>query len=102
MGEEGAAAPTRASCSRRAAASCWGRFGLGLAALWRRLRWIGLPRRRLRTYVLSASGLNYDPLGYSQNFDNGGLGDGECEANFSVRFARHAGATRPHAPSVAS
>ncbi|KAF0915847.1 hypothetical protein E2562_039172 [Oryza meyeriana var. granulata] len=93
MGEEERAA-TRA-CSL-AAASCWGRCGL--AALWRRLRWIGLPRRRLRTYVLSASGLNYDPLGYSQNFDDGRLGDGECEPNFSVRFARHAGATRPQAP----
>ncbi|KAL5213558.1 hypothetical protein ABZP36_024405 [Zizania latifolia] len=60
--------------------------------MWRRLRWIGLPRRRLRAYVLSAGALNYGPLGYSQNFDDGGLG--ECEPNFSARFARHAGATR--------
>ncbi|KAL5205884.1 hypothetical protein ABZP36_034093 [Zizania latifolia] len=87
MGEEGSV--TRL-CSRAAAAGasccCWGRFGV--AAMW-----------RLRAYVLSAGGLNYGPLGYSQNFDDGGLGEGE--PNFSARFARHAGATRQPAPAVA-
>jgi len=55
--------------TRAAVASCWGRFGL--AALWRRLRRMAWPRRRYRTYVLGAGGLNYDPVSYSQNFDDG-------------------------------
>ncbi|GJN21776.1 hypothetical protein PR202_gb09291 [Eleusine coracana subsp. coracana] len=63
--------------------SCWGRFGL--SALWRRLRLIGMPRRHYRTYVLSAGGLNYDLLNYSQNFDNGNVC--EREPDFLSRFA---------------
>ncbi|XP_062217503.1 uncharacterized protein LOC133917640 [Phragmites australis] len=83
-------------------ASCWGRFGL--AALWCRLRRIALPRRHYRTYILGAGGLNYDPLSYSQNFDDGKIC--ECEPDFLARFAaaRHAVLPGPVAvaPSVNS
>ncbi|OEL22109.1 hypothetical protein BAE44_0016870 [Dichanthelium oligosanthes] len=77
-----------------AVTSCWGRFGL--AVLWRRLRRMSWPRRRLRTYVLGAGGLNYDPLSYSQNFDDGKVC--ECEPDFLARYAaarRHAGLPGP-------
>jgi len=43
------------------------------------------PRRRYRTYVLGAGGLNYDPLSYSQNFDDGKVC--ECEPDFMARYA---------------
>ncbi|KAL6911825.1 hypothetical protein ACP4OV_000630 [Aristida adscensionis] len=80
-------------------ASCWGR--LGLAALWRRISWLALPRRHYRTYVLGAGagGLNYDPLSYAQNFDDGRLC--ECEPSFWARLpsTRHAGASGPAAPA---
>ncbi|TVU28797.1 hypothetical protein EJB05_20361, partial [Eragrostis curvula] len=66
-----------------AVTSCWGRFGL--AALWRRLKLISLPRRHYRTHILSAGGLNYDSLSYSQNFDDGKVC--ECEPDFLARFA---------------
>ncbi|CAN6235904.1 unnamed protein product [Urochloa humidicola] len=77
-----------------AMASCWGRFGV--AALWRRLRQhIVLARRRRRlgrSSILGAGGLNYDPLSYAQNFDDGFLE--EREPDFTARFApaRHASA----------
>jgi len=76
-----------------AVASCWGRFGL--AALWRRLRRMGWPRRRYRTYVLGAGGLNYDPVSYSQNFDDGRVC--ACEPDFLARCAaaRRAGLPEP-------
>ncbi|KAG0534776.1 hypothetical protein BDA96_04G308800 [Sorghum bicolor] len=70
------------ACGRTTAAvtSCWGRFGV--AVLWRRLiRRMSWPRRRYRTYVLGAGGLNYDPLSYSQNFDDDGKVC-ECEPGF--------------------
>ncbi|KAJ1272248.1 hypothetical protein BS78_06G187700 [Paspalum vaginatum] len=82
---------------RGAMASCWGRFGA--AALWRRLRQhLSLARRRRRRgrSLLGAGGLNYDPLSYAQNFDDGCLE--EREPDFSARFApaRHAaGSPRP-------
>ncbi|CAL5030600.1 unnamed protein product [Urochloa decumbens] len=78
--------------ARGAMASCWGRFGV--AALWRRLRQqISLARRRRRlgrSSILSAGVLNYDPLSYAQNFDDGCLE--EREPDFTARFApaRHA------------
>ncbi|KAL6633823.1 hypothetical protein ACP70R_026494 [Stipagrostis hirtigluma subsp. patula] len=79
-----------------AVASCWGRFDL--AALWRRLRRrLALPRRCYRTYVLSAGGLNYDPLSYAQNFDDGRLC--ECEPNFWARLTYAPGAVAPSATS---
>ncbi|CAL5056686.1 unnamed protein product [Urochloa decumbens] len=64
---------------------CWGRFGL--AALWRRLRRMSWTHRRFRTYVLGAGagGLNYDPLRYAQNFDDGEVC--ECEPDFLTRYA---------------
>ncbi|KAL6652246.1 hypothetical protein ACP70R_011171 [Stipagrostis hirtigluma subsp. patula] len=68
--------------TRGAMASCWGRFGV--AALWRRLRQLGLARRRRRhgRSLIGAGGLNYDPLSYAQNFDDGGL-----DPDFTARFA---------------
>lgn len=78
-------------------ASCWGRFGA--AALWRRLRRrVSLVRRRRRRGRSLLGGLNYDPLSYAQNFDDGCLE--EREPDFSARFApaRHAaGSPRPTA-----
>lgn len=80
-----------------AMASCWGRFGA--AALWRRLRHhlsVARRRRRRGRSLLGAGGLNYDPLSYAQNFDDGCLE--EREPDFSARFApaRHAaGSPRP-------
>ncbi|EEE61480.1 hypothetical protein OsJ_15753 [Oryza sativa Japonica Group] len=66
------------------ASSCWGR--LGLAALWHRLRQLSVARRRRRhggggggRSILGAGGLNYDPLSYAQNFDDGCL-----EPDFTV------------------
>ncbi|CAN6240459.1 unnamed protein product [Urochloa humidicola] len=81
--------------ARGAMTSCWGRFGV--AALWRRLRQhISLARRRRRlgrSSFLGAGGLNYDPLSYAQNFDDGCLE--EQEPDFTARFApaRHAAAS---------
>ena len=81
-----------------AMASCWGRFGA--AALWRRLRQrlslVRLRRRRGRS-LLGAGGLNYDPLSYAQNFDDGCLQLEEREPDFSARFApaRHAAGSSP-------
>ncbi|GJN02097.1 hypothetical protein PR202_ga19417 [Eleusine coracana subsp. coracana] len=68
--------------TRGAMASCWGRFGV--AALWRRLRQLSLARRGRRhgRSVLGAGGLNYDPLSYAQNFDDGGP-----DPEFTARFA---------------
>lgn len=72
---------------------------LGAAALWRRLRQhLSLVRRRRRRRqrgrrsLLCAGGLNYDPLSYAQNFDDGCLCLEEREPDFSARFApaRHA------------
>ena len=73
------------ACGRTTAAvtSSWGRFGV--AVLWRRLRRMTWPRRRYRTYVLGAGGLNYDPLSYYQNFDDGKVC--ECEPDFMARYA---------------
>ena len=74
------------ACGRTTAAvtSCWGRFGV--AVLWRSLiRRMSWPRRRYRTYVLGAGGLNYDPLSYSQNFDDDGKVC-ECEPGFLARY----------------
>lgn len=88
--------------TRGAMASCWGRFGV--AALWRRLRQLSLARRRTRhgRSILGAGGLNYDPLSYAQNFDDGGP-----DPDFTARFApaRHvslsqAAATVPDAAAV--
>jgi hypothetical protein len=81
-----------------AMASCWGRFGA--AALWRRLRQrLSLVRRMRRRgrSLLGAGGLNYDPLSYAQNFDDGCLELDEREPDFSARFApaRHAAGSRP-------
>ena len=85
-----------------AMASCWGRFGA--AALWRRLRQrlslVRRMRRRGRSSLLGAGGLNYDPLSYAKNFDDGCLELEEHEPDFSARFApaRHAaGSPRPTA-----
>ncbi|XP_040379593.1 uncharacterized protein LOC121054285 [Oryza brachyantha] len=82
-----------------AAASCWGR--LGLAALWHRLRQLRLARRRRRhgggRSVLGAAGLNYDPLSYAQNFD-----DGSLEPDFTARFAPPRGAGSPRLPPAAA
>ena len=80
---------------RGAMASCWGRFGV--AALWRRLRQhLSLARRRRRlgrSSTLGAGGLNYDPLSYAQNFDDGCLK--EWEPDFSARFAPARHSPRP-------
>ena len=78
------------ACGRTTAAvtSCWGRFGV--AVLWRRLRRMTWPRRRYRTYVLGAGGLNYDPLSYSQNFDDG-------KVRSATPRARLPGQVRPRA-----
>jgi hypothetical protein len=86
----------------RARGSCWGRFGV--AALWRRLRQhisMARRRRRLGRSILGAGGLNYDPLSYAQNFDDGCIE--EREPDFSARFAppRHAAAAAgPPRPTV--
>ncbi|RCV34904.1 hypothetical protein SETIT_7G195800v2 [Setaria italica] len=87
--------------ARGAMASCWGRFGV--AALWRRLRQhisVARRRRRLGRSILGAGGLNYDPLSYAQNFDDGCLE--EREPDFSARFAppRHAAAAGLPRPTV--
>lgn len=90
------------------ASSCWGR--LGLAALWHRLRQLSVARRRRRhggggggRSILGAGGLNYDPLSYAQNFDDGCL---EPDFTVTARFAppRSAGSPRlpPAAPAAAS
>uniref|UniRef100_A0A0A9GAW8 Uncharacterized protein n=1 Tax=Arundo donax TaxID=35708 RepID=A0A0A9GAW8_ARUDO len=101
-GEDGEADVDVYQRTRGAMASCWGRFGV--AALWRRLRQISLARRGRRhgRSILGAGGLNYDPLSYAQNFDDGGL-----EPDFTARFAppRHAAdSPRPAgaAPDVAA
>ena len=79
-------------------ASCWGSFGA--AALWLRLRQrlslVRLRRRRGRS-LLGAGGLNYDPLSYAQNFDDGCLELEEHEPDFSARFApaRYAAGSSP-------
>lgn len=83
--------------TRGAMASCWGRFGV--AALWRRLRQhlsLARRRRRLGHSILGSGGLNYDPLSYAQNFDDGCLEERE-EPDFTARFApaRHAGSPSP-------
>uniref|UniRef100_A0A0E0DGZ4 Uncharacterized protein n=1 Tax=Oryza meridionalis TaxID=40149 RepID=A0A0E0DGZ4_9ORYZ len=89
------------------ASSCWGR--LGLAALWHRLQQLSVARRRRRhgggggRSILGAGGLNYDPLSYAQNFDDGCL---EPDFTVTARFAppRSAGSPRlpPAAPAAAS
>uniref|UniRef100_A0A0D9ZP44 Uncharacterized protein n=1 Tax=Oryza glumipatula TaxID=40148 RepID=A0A0D9ZP44_9ORYZ len=90
------------------ASSCWGR--LGLAALWHRLRQLSVARRRRRhggggggRSILGAGELNYDPLSYAQNFDDGCL---EPDFTVTARFAppRSAGSPRlpPAAPAAAS
>ncbi|KAF8702438.1 hypothetical protein HU200_032814 [Digitaria exilis] len=85
--------------TRGGMASCWGRFGV--AALWRRLRQhlsLARRRRRLGSSILGSGGLNYDPLSYAQNFDDGCLE--ERDPDFSARFApaRHAGAAVSPSP----
>ncbi|KAF0891268.1 hypothetical protein E2562_009445 [Oryza meyeriana var. granulata] len=78
-------------------ASCWGR--LGLEALWHRLRQLRLARRRRRhggRSIHGAGGLNYDPLSYAQNFD-----DGSLEPDFTARFAPPRNASSPRLPSAA-
>ncbi|KAJ3706763.1 hypothetical protein LUZ61_010468 [Rhynchospora tenuis] len=74
---------------QHAVLSCWGRFGL--AAIWRRLKQFQNQRRR-RNNFLRSGGLNYDPLSYAQNFDEGAYDDreeaGMLRQNFSVRFAQ--------------
>lgn len=70
-------------CTTVTVTFCWG--WLGVAVLWRRLRRMSWTRRRYRTYVLGAGGLNYDPLSYSQNFDDGKVC--ECEPDFLARYA---------------
>ncbi|KAG8065702.1 hypothetical protein GUJ93_ZPchr0004g39438 [Zizania palustris] len=83
--------------ARGAMSSCWGR--LGLAALWRGLRQLGLARRRRRhgRSILGAGGLNYDPLSYAQNFDNGSLEP----PDFTARFAPPRSAGSPRLPRAA-
>ncbi|OEL13287.1 hypothetical protein BAE44_0025695 [Dichanthelium oligosanthes] len=96
-GEEEEVDPYHHHRARGAMASCWGRFGV--LALWRRLRQhlsVARRRRRLgRSSILGSGGLNYDPLSYAQNFDDGCLE--EREPDFSARFApaRPAGSPRP-------
>ena len=78
---------------RRAMASCWGRFGV--AALWHRLRQLSVARRRTRhgRSILGAGGLNYDPLSYAQNFDDGSVE--QREPDFTARFAPARNAASP-------
>uniref|UniRef100_A0A0D9W836 Uncharacterized protein n=1 Tax=Leersia perrieri TaxID=77586 RepID=A0A0D9W836_9ORYZ len=92
-------ATMRGGAASAAVASCWGR--LGLAALWHRLLQLRLARRRRRhggrTSILGGGGLNYDPLSYAQNFD-----DGSLDPDFTARFAppRKAGSPRSPPPSA--
>lgn len=69
--------------------SCWGRFRV--ASLWRRLKQFQNKRRR-RNNLLRSGGLNYDPLSYAQNFDEGLYDDQEearmLQQNFSTRFVQ--------------
>jgi hypothetical protein len=69
--------------------SCWGRFHL--STLWRRLKQYQNQRRR-RNNLLRSGGLNYDPLSYAQNFDEGAYDDredaGMLQQNFSTRFVQ--------------
>lgn len=69
--------------------SCWGR--LHPASLWRRLKQFQKQRRR-RNNLLRSGGLNYDPLSYAQNFDEGAYDDredaGMLQQNFSTRFVQ--------------
>lgn len=83
---------------RRGIFSCWGR--LRLAAVWRRLKRFQSERGRSRGNKLYTrrGSLNYDPLSYAQNFDDGGFEGDEEEGerirrNFSSRFAP------PHPPA---
>uniref|UniRef100_A0A0E0KTS9 Uncharacterized protein n=1 Tax=Oryza punctata TaxID=4537 RepID=A0A0E0KTS9_ORYPU len=112
-GDDGEADVDASSYGRRrtttsgggAMASCWGR--LGLAALWHRLRQLSVARRRRRhgggRSILGTGGLNYDPLSYAQNFDDGSL---EPDFTVTARFAppRSAGSPRlpPAAPAAAT
>jgi hypothetical protein len=69
--------------------SCWGRFHL--SRLWRRLKQYQNQRRR-RNNLLRSGGLNYDPLSYAHNFDEGAYDDredaGMLQQNFSTRFVQ--------------
>nr|CAD1844825.1 unnamed protein product [Ananas comosus var. bracteatus] len=58
---------------RRGIFSCWGR--LRLSAVWRRLKRFQSERGRSRGNKLYTrrGSLNYDPLSYAQNFDDGGF-----------------------------
>jgi hypothetical protein len=67
---------------------CRGIASWCVSALWSRVMGrapLGVTRRRRRTYAMGGRGLSYDALSYAQNFDGGGLG--ECQTDFTARFA---------------
>ncbi|KAJ8511152.1 hypothetical protein OPV22_001586 [Ensete ventricosum] len=72
--------------------SCWGK--LRLASLWRSLRRCG--SRRGRLYVKPGS-FRYDPVSYSQNFDDGGR-DGDEEWGYHRVFPSRLAAVHPPTP----
>ncbi|URD84143.1 hypothetical protein MUK42_05532 [Musa troglodytarum] len=75
--------------------SCWGK--LRLASLWRSLRRCGSRRgRRGRLYVKRGS-FRYDPLSYSQNFDDGGR-DGDEERGYHRVFSSRLATLHPPTP----
>ncbi|CAL9094616.1 unnamed protein product [Musa textilis] len=93
-----AAASTQQQKLHELLLSCWGR--LRPASLWRRQRRCTSRRRRCRLRVKRCS-FKYDPLSYSQNFDDGGREEEAEEGGYGRVFSLRIAAIHPPTPSSA-